>query len=110
MLDKLTYAGRKSNIAAHLADPRLTFVHGDIGDPELVDEVMAGQDVVVHFAAESHVDRSIGGAAALRPHERPRHQMLLGAARRHDVGTFVHVSTDEVYGSLDAAPGRKPTR
>ncbi|MFK4224621.1 dTDP-glucose 4,6-dehydratase [Streptomyces sp. NPDC019890] len=101
VLDKLTYAGRKSNIAAHLADPRLTFVHGDIGDPELVDEVMAGQDVVVHFAAESHVDRSIAEASVFVRTNVLGTEVLLSAARRHDVGTFVHVSTDEVYGSLE---------
>ncbi|MER5462919.1 dTDP-glucose 4,6-dehydratase [Streptomyces sp. NPDC002668] len=101
VLDKLTYAGDKSNIAPHLADPRLTFVHGDIVDPELVDEVMAGQDVVVHFAAESHVDRSIAEASVFVRTNVLGTEVLLSAARRHDVGTFVHVSTDEVYGSLE---------
>ncbi|MFD9221543.1 dTDP-glucose 4,6-dehydratase [Streptomyces sp. NPDC060064] len=101
VLDNLTYAGDKRNIAPHLADPRLTFVHGDISDPEVVGAVMAGQDVVVHFAAESHVDRSIAEASVFVRTNVLGTEVLLSAARRHEVGTFVHVSTDEVYGSLE---------
>src|SRR6187431_1526385 len=63
VLDKLTYSGTRTNLAPVADDPRLTFVQGDICDIETVDQLMAGQDAVVHFAAESHVDRSIHGAA-----------------------------------------------
>jgi dTDP-glucose 4,6-dehydratase len=63
VLDLLTYAGTRSNLAEHLDSPRLRFVQGDIRDPKVVAELMGGTDVVVHFAAESHVDRSIAGAA-----------------------------------------------
>src|SRR5262245_30779179 len=63
VLDKLTYSGNRANLAPVESDPRLTFVQGDICDPALVDELVGGHDAVVHFAAESHVDRSIAGAA-----------------------------------------------
>src|SRR5215471_18927161 len=63
VLDKLTYSGNLENLAPVLDHPAITVVRGDIGDVALVDELMRGQDVVVHFAAESHVDRSILGAA-----------------------------------------------
>jgi dTDP-D-glucose 4,6-dehydratase len=64
VLDKLTYSGNRANLDPVAADARLTFVQGDICDASLVDELMRGHDAVVHFAAESHVDRSIAGAAA----------------------------------------------
>jgi dTDP-glucose 4,6-dehydratase len=99
VLDKLTYAGSLGNL--DLTDPRLTFVRGDICDAELVDRLMAGSAQVVHFAAESHVDRSITGADAfVRTNVEGTHT-LLQAALRHGVGPFVHVSTDEVYGSVE---------
>ncbi|MDQ1039001.1 dTDP-glucose 4,6-dehydratase [Streptomyces sp. V3I8] len=98
VLDKLTYAGRLDNL--DLTDPRLTFVQGDICDPEVVDRVMARADQVVHFAAESHVDRSIAGADAFVHTNVSGTQTLLDAALRHAVDRFVHVSTDEVYGSI----------
>src|SRR3954449_10409069 len=63
VLDLLTYAGTLTNLASVLDSPRLRFVEGDIRDAAMVAQLMAGTDVVVHFAAESHVDRSIGGAA-----------------------------------------------
>src|SRR5688572_19825897 len=63
VLDKLTYSGNRANLAPVEADPRLRFVEGDICDASLVDDLMSGNDAVVHFAAESHVDRSIQGAA-----------------------------------------------
>ncbi|MFJ3233530.1 dTDP-glucose 4,6-dehydratase [Streptomyces sp. NPDC086787] len=101
VLDKLTYSGVEANLAA-VADHRgYTFVPGDICDPDTVDRVMAGQDVVVHFAAESHVDRSIDGADPFVHTNVLGTQVLLDAAHRHGVGRFVHVSTDEVYGSID---------
>lgn len=79
--------------------PGCTFVRGDICDPDVVEEAMAGQDAMVHFAAESHVDRSIEGADPFVRTDVPGTQVLLDAARRHGVGRFVQVSTDEVYGS-----------
>ncbi|MFJ3333893.1 dTDP-glucose 4,6-dehydratase [Streptomyces sp. NPDC086766] len=101
VLDKLTYSGVEANLAPVAAHPGYAFVRGDICDPQVVDEVMAGQDVVVHFAAESHVDRSIDGAGPFVRTNVLGTQVLLDAACRHRVGRFVHVSTDEVYGSID---------
>jgi dTDP-glucose 4,6-dehydratase len=101
VLDKLTYSGNEANLAPVADDPRLTFVRGDICDAGVVDEVMPGHDVVVHFAAESHVDRSIHGAAPFVVTNVLGTQTLLDAALRHKVGRFLHVSTDEVYGSIE---------
>ncbi|WHT20368.1 dTDP-glucose 4,6-dehydratase [Crossiella sp. CA-258035] len=101
VLDKLTYAGTRTNLAPVAEDPRLTFVEGDICDPELVRKLMSGQDVVVHFAAESHVDRSILGAADFVLTNVLGTQTLLQGALEANVGRFVHVSTDEVYGSIE---------
>jgi dTDP-glucose 4,6-dehydratase len=100
-LDLLTYAGNLANLAALEGSPRHRFVLGDITDRKVVNDLMAeGLDAVVHFAAESHVDRSIEDASAfVRTNVLGTH-VLLDAARRHGVGRFVHVSTDEVYGSL----------
>ncbi|MYW01594.1 dTDP-glucose 4,6-dehydratase [Streptomyces sp. SID3343] len=100
VLDKLTYSGNVANLAAVEANAAYSLVHGDICDHELVDQVMPGHDVVVHFAAESHVDRSINGAMDFVQTNVVGTQVLLDAARKHAVGRFVHVSTDEVYGSL----------
>ena len=100
VLDKLTYAGNTANLAPIAQSPKLHFVEGDILDVRLVDELMAGVDAVVHFAAESHVDRSILGAADFVMTNVVGTQTLLDAALRHRVGKFVHVSTDEVYGSI----------
>ncbi|MBW5485004.1 dTDP-glucose 4,6-dehydratase [Streptomyces bambusae] len=99
VLDKLTYAGNRANLDAVAGDPRLTFVHGDITDVRLVDEVLPGHDAVVHCAAESHVDRSLTGAHDFVTTNVLGTQVLLDAARTHGVGRFVQVSTDEVYGS-----------
>jgi dTDP-glucose 4,6-dehydratase len=101
VLDLLTYAGTLTNLAVCAADPRLRFVRGDIRDPGVVAEVMTGTDVVVHFAAESHVDRSIAGAADFVSTNVVGTQVLLEAALECGVSRFVHVSTDEVYGSID---------
>ncbi|MEU2205956.1 dTDP-glucose 4,6-dehydratase [Streptomyces hygroscopicus] len=98
VLDGLTYAGTLANLEPVLA--RLEFVHGDICDSGLVDTLMADADQVVHFAAESHVDRSITGAADFVRTNVLGTQTLLDAALRHGVGPFLHVSTDEVYGSI----------
>jgi dTDP-glucose 4,6-dehydratase len=100
VLDLLTYAGSLSNLAEVAACPGYRFVHGDIRDAALVERLMAGTDLVVHFAAESHVDRSIVGAADFVSTNVAGTQVLLQAALEHGVGRFVHVSTDEVYGSI----------
>ncbi|MEO3746896.1 dTDP-glucose 4,6-dehydratase [Plantactinospora sp. B5E13] len=102
VLDKLTYSGNLANLDPVRHDPRLSVVVGDICDPVVVDEVVAGHDVVVHFAAESHVDRSIVSAAPFVSTNVLGTQTLLDAALRHGTGRFVHVSTDEVYGSIDS--------
>ncbi|MFD7506488.1 dTDP-glucose 4,6-dehydratase [Streptomyces sp. NPDC059850] len=100
VLDKLTYSGVEANLAPIADHPGYRFVRGDICDHDAVDHVMAGQDAVVHFAAESHVDRSIEGAGPFVRTNVMGTQVLLDAAARHRVGRFVHVSTDEVYGSI----------
>ncbi len=100
VLDKLTYAGNRANLDPVAGDPRLTFVQGDICDDGIVESLMPGHDAVVHFAAESHVDRSIRGAAPFVLTNVLGTQTLLDAALRHRVVRFVHVSTDEVYGSI----------
>jgi dTDP-glucose 4,6-dehydratase len=100
VLDKLTYSGVEANLAPVADHAGYAFVRGDICDADLVDQVMAGHDAVVHFAAESHVDRSIDGAAPFVTTNVLGTQVLLDAARKHGVGRFVHVSTDEVYGSI----------
>jgi dTDP-glucose 4,6-dehydratase len=102
VLDKLTYAGNRANLAPVEDSPRLRFVQGDICDAGLVDELMSEVDQVVHFAAESHVDRSIAGAADFVMTNVVGTQTLLDGALRHGIDKFVHVSTDEVYGSIDA--------
>jgi dTDP-glucose 4,6-dehydratase len=101
VLDKLTYAGVRANLDPVSNDPRLSFVHGDILDATTVDRLVAGADVLVHFAAESHVDRSIAGAADFVMTNVVGTQTLLDAALRHSLPRFVHVSTDEVYGSIE---------
>jgi dTDP-glucose 4,6-dehydratase len=100
VLDKLTYAGNPANLDPVRDRPGFSFVQGDITDAALVDSVMAEHDAVVHFAAESHVDRSIQGAADFVVTNVVGTHTLLDAAHRHGVGPFVHVSTDEVYGSI----------
>ncbi|PPK93897.1 dTDP-glucose 4,6-dehydratase [Kineococcus xinjiangensis] len=102
VLDKLTYAGNPANLAPVSGDRRLEFVQGDICDGALVERLMATSDAVVHFAAESHVDRSIHRAAEFTRTNVLGTQTLLEFAARSDVSAFVHVSTDEVYGSIDS--------
>ncbi|MCK8676722.1 dTDP-glucose 4,6-dehydratase [Streptomyces lichenis] len=101
VLDRLTYAGNRANLAPVADHPALTFVHGDIRDADLVDRLAADHDDLVHFAAESHVDRSILGAAEFVRTNVLGTQTLLDAALRHRMRAFVHISTDEVYGSID---------
>ncbi|WP_236245764.1 dTDP-glucose 4,6-dehydratase [Streptomyces sp. CC210A] len=97
-LDKLTYAGNRANLPA--ADPRLEFVRGDVCDLGLLRELLPGHDAVVHFAAESHVDRSLAGAAPFFRTNVLGTQTLLDAVLDSGVPRVVHVSTDEVYGSI----------
>ncbi|MFG2645308.1 dTDP-glucose 4,6-dehydratase [Streptomyces sp. NPDC048370] len=98
VLDKLTYAGHLSNLP--MEDPRLDFVRGDICDLPLLLDVLPGHDAVVHFAAESHVDRSIEAAADFVRTNVGGTQSVLEACLRTGVERVVHVSTDEVYGSI----------
>ena len=100
VLDKLTYAGSLTNLEPVRSDDRLEFVQGDILDRALVDDLLARVDVVVHFAAESHVDRSILGAADFVMTNVVGTQTLLDSALQNLVEKFVHVSTDEVYGTI----------
>jgi dTDP-glucose 4,6-dehydratase len=100
VLDAYTYAATDAALDPVRADPRLRVVRGDIRDPALVDATVAGHDTVVHFAAESHVDRSITAAADFVTTNVVGTQTLLDAALRHGVRRFVQVSTDEVYGSI----------
>ncbi|WP_199510925.1 dTDP-glucose 4,6-dehydratase [Nucisporomicrobium flavum] len=107
VLDKLTYCGRVKNIASMLGDARLSFVRGDICDADLIDRLMADHDAVVHFAAETHVDRSVADGDAFVRTNVLGTQTLLAAAVRHGIRRFVHVSTDEVYGSIDRGSWRE---
>jgi dTDP-glucose 4,6-dehydratase len=101
-LDKLTYAGNLENLEPVAADPRYRFVHGDICDAALVNSLLDEfpADAIVHFAAESHVDRSILAPQPVFETNLRGTFTLLEAARAHNTGRFLHVSTDEVYGSL----------
>jgi dTDP-glucose 4,6-dehydratase len=101
-LDVLTYAGNLENLQGLEGDPRYRFVRADIADREAVEAAVADDavDEVVHFAAESHVDRSIEDASAFLRTNVLGTQVLIDFSRAHDVGRFVHVSTDEVYGQL----------
>src|SRR5438094_2543335 len=100
--DKLTYAGNLENLAPVADDARYRFVHGDICDAELVNQVIAETrpDVIVNFAAESHVDRSILSPEPVFETNLRGTFTLLEAARIHKTARFLHVSTDEVYGSI----------
>ncbi len=99
ILDALTYAGGVDTIADLVDNPRVTFVKGDIADREVVGDVMPGHDAVVHFAAESHVDRSIVDPDAFIRTNCMGTNVLCDVARQIELPRFLHVSTDEVYGS-----------
>ena len=100
-LDKLTYAGRRENLHDVMDDPRHTFVHGDIGDAPVSGPLVERADIVVHFAAETHVDRSILAAGDFIKTDIEGTFVLLEAARRNaTLRRFVQISTDEVYGSV----------
>lgn len=98
--DKLTYAGNPENVASLETNPKYRFVHGDICDAQSVRIAIAGADTVVHFAAESHVDRSILEAAPFVMTNVVGTHVLLDAALKAGVKRFHHISTDEVFGSL----------
>jgi dTDP-glucose 4,6-dehydratase len=104
VLDALTYAGNLENHEAFLEDPRFRFVKGDIADPAAVEPLVEEADVVVNFAAETHVDRSILDQSALVRANIEGPLTLLGTARRHPVRRFMQVGTDEVYGEVLADP------
>jgi dTDP-glucose 4,6-dehydratase len=100
-IDKLTYAGNPANLSDVAGNPNYKFYKADICDSAMMGEIFAaGIDAVVHFAAESHVDRSIAGPEIFVQTNVLGTQVLLEAARHAKVGRFLHVSTDEVYGSL----------
>ncbi|WP_052666146.1 dTDP-glucose 4,6-dehydratase [Nitriliruptor alkaliphilus] len=109
-LDALTYAGNLASLVDVADDPRYRFVHGDVCDAGLVDELVTGVgsgsghgrvDAVVHFAAESHVDRSIDGPAEFLRTNVSGAGVVFEACRRAEVDRVLHISTDEVYGSVD---------
>jgi dTDP-glucose 4,6-dehydratase len=100
VLDKLTYAGSKSNLVNVFDNPNFEFIKGDICDSKLVFDTMEGIDAVINFAAESHVDRSIIDSTEFIKTNVLGTQVLLDAAKLHNVKKFVQVSTDEVYGSI----------
>jgi dTDP-glucose 4,6-dehydratase len=100
VLDLLTYAGDEENLKPIVSDKRYKFVKGDIRDLELAKKLMQDADQVVHFAAESHVDRSIEGGSEFVSTNVMGTQVLLDAAKSTNIKRFVHVSTDEVYGSI----------
>ena len=102
VFDKFTYSGNPANLAEFAEDSRFRLVKGDICDSSLVKSSLRDHDVVVHFAAESHVDRSIQSASPFILSNVLGTQTLLEAARDNNVTTFIHVSTDEVYGSIDS--------
>nr|WP_203843733.1 dTDP-glucose 4,6-dehydratase [Actinoplanes humidus] len=103
VLDLLTYAGRAANLAEAQQDPRLTFVQGDVCDSTLISTLVAEHDTIVHFAAETHVDRSITRPRGFVQTNVCGTQNLLDAVLHHHgpAAVFVHISTDEVYGSTD---------
>lgn len=106
-LDALTYAGNLESLRDIESNPNYVFVEGNITDRELVDRVMADVDIVVHFAAETHVDRSILNPDVFLETNVMGTQVLLDAALKHSVKRFHHISTDEVFGSLELGTSEK---
>ena len=107
-LDKLTYAGRRENLHDVMDDPRHAFVHGDICDAPVAGPLVEAADIVVHFAAETHVDRSILAAGDFIRTDVEGTFVLLEAARRNPkLRRFVQISTDEVYGSVAEGSSRE---
>jgi len=106
-LDKLTYAGNLKNLADVTDSPRYRFVHGDVCDAKMVRDVLRGADAVVNFAAESHVDRSLVEPDAFLRTDVFGVFTLLEAVRELSIPRLVHISTDEVYGSLATGSARE---
>lgn len=100
VLDKLTYAGKLTNLKSCIENPDLTFVEGDICDPIVVNNIVKETDVIINFAAESHVDRSITSSEEFIKTNVLGTQVLLDAAKNNKIKKFIQVSTDEVYGSI----------
>ena len=107
LLDALTYSGRRENMVELQRDPRVSFIEGSITDADVTTSALRGAYAVVHLAAESHVDRSITGARAFYETNVIGTHQLLESARNGDVQRFVHVSTDEVYGSIGEGSWRE---
>jgi dTDP-glucose 4,6-dehydratase len=105
-LDALTYAGNKENLRDFEGDDRYTFIKGRIEDGELVNKVLKNVDYVVNFAAETHVDRSIDSPMPFSTTNVIGTQVLLEACRELNIKKFIHISTDEVYGSLENDEGK----
>ena len=99
--DKLTYAGNPASLRDVADDPRYAFVHGDLVDAALLDEVLPGHDAIVNFAAETHVDRSITGSNDFISANVLGANTLFAAALRAGVDRVLHISTDETYGSIE---------
>ena len=118
VLDKLTYAGNERNLDSVRDDTRFRFVRGDICDPATVRELAADVDVIVNFAAESHVDRSLEAPGQFILTDVYGTFVLMDAAREHGHERFLQVSTDEVYGEVnsgmsvegDRAPTAQPVQ
>lgn len=102
VLDALTYSGTLTNLESVKDSPRYSFVHGDIRDEETVRNAVQGQNAIVHFAAESHVDRSVNDSRVFVETNVLGTQTLLNEALKQTIERFVHVSTDEVYGTIDS--------
>ncbi len=101
VFDALTYSGTLTNLTSVEDNPHFSFIQGDIRDGEAVEAALPGHDAIVHFAAESHVDRSVSDAGIFVETNVLGTQKLLEAAKTHSISRFVHISTDEVYGSID---------
>jgi dTDP-glucose 4,6-dehydratase len=102
VLDSLTYAGNIANLDSEIESGSIEFVKGDIRDSKLVAKLMGSVDAVIHFAAESHVDRSIASASEFISTNVGGTQVLLDAAISSNIKKFIHISTDEVYGSIQS--------
>ena len=100
VFDAFTYAGNAANLKDFVSDSRLTVIEGDIRNTDDIDSALPEHDIIVHFAAESHVDRSIESSSIFITTNVLGTQQMLEGALRHHVPTFVHISTDEVYGSI----------
>jgi dTDP-glucose 4,6-dehydratase len=105
--DALTYAGNLSTLRDVDDDPRYAFVKGNICDPGTLEEAMAGHDAVVHFAAESHVDRSIAGPDDFVNTNCFGTNVVMDTARRLEISRVIHIGTDEVYGSVETGSSKE---